>query len=204
MPDFVAFCTKCHASANVYSTAFTGNLNAINWANEKHGQINVDGDIQMTGSPYPSGAPTTWDLSCLDCHEPHGSANVYLLRGEVNGGVTTNPTPITIANAQYGQLCSQCHNPLPLAPGTGRNWEDVHHSLAVAPGSGTAVDGPYLKVAGSCNVPAYGCHAVAAAPIPPGAFINCNNCHYHGAVTDNITIPHPTQGPNMGVPTNTF
>ncbi len=191
--NYVAFCTTCHNDTNaIYSSDLFRQLNVIDWPLvEKHGQEFADDDIQMNG-PYSSGNGSLgYVLSCLDCHEPHGAVNVFLIRGKVNGGVTTSANPSfstsIISGNEFGQLCSQCHNPRPL--GSGRDWEDVHHD-------NTVVDGPYLKVPGSCNVPAGGCHANAAGP-PVGVQINCYGCHYHGAVTGGTnpvtlgTIPMP-------------
>ncbi|MCK4837148.1 MAG: cytochrome c3 family protein, partial [Desulfobulbaceae bacterium] len=124
LPDYVTFCTTCHNASNaVYSTERAGNLKFIDWTNgangDKHGLFSADGFIEMQPnpalSPYISGdTDLGYVLSCLDCHEPHGSGNIYLLRGKVNGQVTG-----AIATGfDYRKICGQCHDP---------DWETVHH-----------------------------------------------------------------------------
>ncbi|MFO7606756.1 MAG: cytochrome c3 family protein [Desulfurivibrionaceae bacterium] len=198
--NYVAFCTTCHDAANVINSTDLGRqLKFIDWPLfEKHGQVVADTDIQMNG-PYVSGGLSLgYVLSCLDCHEPHGSDNIYLLRGKVNGGETTTPTYFTPINSglQFGQLCRQCHNPQPVAPGTGVDWDDVHHdntNPAGPPPNG--VDEPYdyrqAPYNAGCNNPATGCHLEASAPV---SSIDCAICHYHGAQTNNGVIPATNVG----------
>ena len=86
MPDYVTLCLDCH-SEQVYSTGREGTLYAINWgpdSGDVHGGNTQDCcDYGDKKSPYLEN--TNYVLSCLDCHEPHGSQNMMLLREEVNG-----------------------------------------------------------------------------------------------------------------------
>jgi predicted CXXCH cytochrome family protein len=179
LPDYVVFCSKCHDSGTtIYSNDLGRNLKVINWtaSGDKHGQAAADVDIRMN-APYLTGVPNQlhvpdYVLSCLDCHEPHGSGNLSLLRGKVNGGVL-NGIIKTSAPQNYDLLCGQCHN----SAGGVSAWDDVHH----------LTDQAYARVA-SCD--AIGCH-----PDPAGALrINCVNCHFHGSVSgvDPVTpVPKP-------------
>ncbi|MBU4287808.1 MAG: cytochrome c3 family protein, partial [Proteobacteria bacterium] len=71
-------------------------------------------------SPYTAGAAPVpgYVLSCLDCHEPHGSTNnVFLIRTEVNdtnlaGSITSFST------ASWRYLCARCHDD---------NNKSIHH-----------------------------------------------------------------------------
>jgi cytochrome c553 len=176
LPNYVAFCTKCHDASNtIYSTNLGRNLKVIDWTanGDKHGKRNADVDIRMN-LPYIQGAPPVlqaggYVLSCLDCHEPHGSGNQSLIRDEVNG-VVTQLTGV-VSGGQFNSLCRQCHNPV----GGASDWHDPHH----------VNDQPFLK-GGSCNSNA-ACHNTANAPVNR---INCANCHYHGAQSgDNPGFP---------------
>jgi predicted CXXCH cytochrome family protein len=105
--DTVNFCQDCHVQS-------VGGRQAINWT--------ATGDIHGVASqvccnygdkkaPYPAdpSPPTPYPnyvLSCLDCHEPHGSPNEFLLRQEVNG---TNNGLVFGTNKQWWNFCSACH-----------------------------------------------------------------------------------------------
>lgn len=110
LTNFVTFCLDCHSSA-------IGSISAIPWSTsgDQHGKKNGTG----TGSgnrmaPYTtdgtsgSGEDTgkNFVLSCMDCHEPHGSSNIKLLRTEVN-----KKTGISVTNWPYLEnFCSgSCH-----------------------------------------------------------------------------------------------
>jgi predicted CXXCH cytochrome family protein len=117
--DYVEFCTDCHNTTNntITSTPLGGGyLKTIDWSNEKHGQGFADGSISVK-SPYDSTMGKV--LSCLDCHEPHGSPNVMLIRKEVNGATLAGITTIAMStssapggssdNTELGYLCHRCH-----------------------------------------------------------------------------------------------
>lgn len=169
--NYVIFCTNCHNATNtIYSTTLGRNLRTINWDNEKHGKgvatPSGKGDgLNDLVPPYTDGNLGTYVLSCLDCHEPHGSSNAYLLRPEVNGASGVTVTTLTgaangpgapataICNKEWTYLCAKCHTR--LGPGN-----DGYH-LHANPG-------------GSCD----GCHP----PGPACYFIACGTCHFHGSV----------------------
>jgi len=117
LSDFNTFCTDCHNSTNtIYSTNLARNLRTIDWNNEKHGQGNADVWIDVL-APYSSGAGGLgYVLSCLDCHEPHGSTNIFLLRREVNGAVLSGAVSTT---PNLSRLCERCHS---------NGWQAMHHS----------------------------------------------------------------------------
>lgn len=171
LPDYNTFCTTCHNAGNaVYSTERSGNLKVIDWNNisgEIHGKgAAVDISMLTPAAPYSSGTTTSYVLSCLDCHEPHGSGNIYLLRGEVNGALTN-----AIATGfDFDKICKRCHNPT----GGAADWDDVHHALP---------DSVYSR-GGSCDTA--GCHSSPAA-----TRINCENCHFHGSDTNDPGVLAP-------------
>jgi len=126
-PDYDSFCLTCHQ----YSFS-GGTIEAINFSStgDKHGlRQNAAGGSQGNRlAPYTvdgsTGTPFTesinYYLSCMDCHEPHGSSNMALLRSTVNGKtgivVTTGTqmanfcTACHAAGHQAGNDCTGCHN----------------------------------------------------------------------------------------------
>ncbi len=177
-PDYVGFCTECHnITDTLYSTSLGRNLLPIDWSNsgDKHGLLPMDGGLDIKP---PFAAAGDYVLSCLNCHEPHGASNVMLIRRWVNGGALAG-TIATYQTPDWTHLCKRCHlddkdaEDAGLYPFTGQPdaWRYVHH---------WSIDAPY---GGSlAGVPCSTCHP----PGPPGP-INCDQCHYHGAVID-ITV----------------
>jgi hypothetical protein len=104
--DTVNFCLDCHAT-RLTSTRLGRRTYAIDWSSsgDEHGK-NWDGSSCCVKAPYGSG---NYVLSCLDCHEPHGSPNAFLLRQEVNGTNVNilNGGPI---NRNWCYFCSACHS----------------------------------------------------------------------------------------------
>ncbi|MCB2183487.1 MAG: hypothetical protein KQH63_15745 [Desulfobulbaceae bacterium] len=174
-PDYNAFCTDCHNTTNtIYSTTLERNLIKIDWytlggdgisTGDKHGRnsATVDG---TTIIPYNGTIDLV--LSCLDCHEPHGSPSSFLIRREVNGAVTSGDVHTAATSPSSTStlklLCEKCHLP---------NWSGIHHG----PGAG---DPPYDKDM-TCS-----CHGVKP-PVP----IPCEQCHYHGATVSNCDKTTP-------------
>jgi predicted CXXCH cytochrome family protein len=104
--DTVTFCLDCHSQS-------VGGRYAINWGTtgNVHGLAPSQNCCNLGDkkAPYPAdpAAPTPYPnyvLSCLDCHEPHGSPNPMLLRQEVNG-INVG----TFSGTQYWNFCSACH-----------------------------------------------------------------------------------------------
>jgi predicted CXXCH cytochrome family protein len=178
-PDYVGFCTSCHNAVNtIYSSTLNRHLKKINWGNtgegrDKHGTIARDGEDHLR-EPYAAAAgfKPNFVLSCLDCHEPHGSPNIMLLRRRVNG--ENLQETVTSAEAM-GHVCKRCHTDDQAAQaGTGQanSWEYVHHGASGA---------PYAKT--SCT----DCHT-SVDPITP---ISCDKCHGH-TMNDSWAGTHQT------------
>ena len=177
-PDYVTFCTSCHNADNdIWSTSLNRNLKRINWNDiglnqNKHGKLARDGSVSLR-EPYASASmlKSNFVLSCLDCHEPHGSDNIMLLRTRING---QNQSGIVNSLENLGFSCVACHlDDLKAEAGTGEanRWEYVHH---------LAPDAPY-EPSGQCGQ----CHGPGGGSSP----INCGYCHGHG-MTDSWA---PTQ-----------
>lgn len=126
-PDYNAFCTDCHNSINIiYSTTLGRNLRTIDWDNEKHGKGNADDSLSVD-SPFTAGSGSLgYILACTDCHEPHGSSNVFLIRKDVNGAALSGNITAA-ASADWRYLCARCHDD---------SNETIHHFSA---------DSPYIR-----------------------------------------------------------
>lgn len=163
-PNYVEFCTVCHTTTNsIYSTSLNRNLLPIDWGStgDKHGLRTMDGSVSTTAPYDTSGGGTDLVLSCLDCHEPHGSENNFLLRRRVNGSDVAD-TITSLDNTDWGLLCVKCHIDDDSAEtGDENKWEYVHHLVS---------DAPYLQT--QCDE----CHST----ITGGEPISCQNCHNHG------------------------
>jgi hypothetical protein len=90
IPDYVTFCTDCHnSSSDIWSTQLGRYLHKFDWATEKHGRgAATDDDYEdfyWYGGPYLDSQAGSYVMSCMDCHEAHGSSNSYLARATVNG-----------------------------------------------------------------------------------------------------------------------
>jgi hypothetical protein len=178
MPDYVTFCLECHANA-VTSQTLGRDLRPIDWitadgelGGDKHGW-NVATLNYKWNRRHPYGTPWTQEnglvLSCTDCHEPHGSKNLMLLRRRVNGQ-DLNSAIDSFETSALRDLCLKCH---------GDGIHEIHHD-----NSDTLA--PYFRPTGNCNQ--LDCH------IETTYFIPCTNCHFHDGndswLRDNPDIPN--------------
>jgi hypothetical protein len=171
-PDYDTFCTDCHNATNtIYSTILSRNLKTIDWNNEKHGKGNADSYITVD-SPYTSGSGSLgYVLSCLDCHEPHGSPNGFLIRKEVNGGALGgNITSFSTTDWHY--LCDRCHqDDYQLTTSCQEDhYYNIHHS--------TSYGGDPYYTGGSCD----SCHTGSGMGCTSSNNKKvCTDCHFHGS-----------------------
>lgn len=167
-PDYVGFCTSCHDQDNtMFSTTLNRDLKKINWGQislypDKHGALARNGTDHFR-EPYLSSSAiqNNFFLSCLDCHEAHGSENSMLVRRRING---EDLEGIIDSLDTMGYVCRRCHtDDLAAAAGTGsaNRWEYIHH---------LAADAPYSE--SICT----DCHDAADGSTP----VACGNCHGHG------------------------
>jgi predicted CXXCH cytochrome family protein len=149
--DFVTFCLDCHVNA-------IGGVSAIDWSSatgDIHGArartATFDkGTVQSALSPYTETSATTpnYVLSCLDCHEPHGSPSFALLRAEVNGIAITQPVDSTNLNNNAAAFCGACHTVTSIGTGNPCGSPGSHSSYStngdcfVCHGHGFSVCGP--------------------------------------------------------------
>ena len=195
-PDYNTFCLDCH-DQEIYSTTLGRNIVALDWttsggdiisASDKHGSNNATVDV-VSRSPY--GVLPGYVLSCLDCHEPHGSPNAYLIRRSINGESLGTTIDSGKDGSARGNQCRQCHKDDFEAGGSVNGdlvnvWRTTHH------GGGLSSDNPYQ----TNQVPSCGCHEVIDNKKMP---IACEHCHGHSkyvdashpGTIDGRTIPAP-------------
>lgn len=181
LADYVTLCTDCHNTTytSIASDAL-GTLKYFAWANEKHGGTAAtddfwdnaplggglgDEDLEIDDiiDPYDE-ATTNYVLSCMDCHEPHGSVNRFLIREGVNGGTAvTDVEKLASENPdntkEWKSLCSKCHDV------SSDNNKTIHHWA-------------YKSKFGSSYAGCVYCHEPEAEDMR-----NCLQCHYHGSTT---------------------
>ena len=157
-PNYNALCIDCHNSSNIiYSTTLGRNLLTFDWSLEVHGEGVAHDWYAETEllSPYTDANLGDYVLSCMDCHEPHGSPNTLLIRGRVNANTVVMP-----ASANYwNELCESCH----LAASQLQNF---HHKTRIAAGY-------------ACT----DCHYSNKPKDDPILLKPCYPCHHHGSST---------------------
>ncbi len=119
VPSFTNTCRKgCHQRDDLYSTEHGRILQPVNWttSTSEKGYPSIHGkkankDPNGTGGsgylrhPFTADDTTNFVLSCLDCHEPHGSENEWLLRTTVNGKDNIQITE----SGWWWDFCTACH-----------------------------------------------------------------------------------------------
>jgi len=182
-PDYNTFCLDCH-DTEITRASDLSTVKAIDWAADKHGKADADKDPSLAASiptidvkpPYYDATDNPGDcnpyvLSCLDCHEPHGSPFPWLTRQSINGLHLADTINMGKSNSR-GNHCRQCHkDDDAFGQGLVNSWQWTHHQRG---------ESPYQKKA-----PCGSCHGTGSNPIP------CENCHYHGATLTNCngTVP---------------
>lgn len=172
LTDYVTFCTDCHNNTDtITSTALGRSLYQFDWGIEKHGGGTAADTCTDLYLPYQAASCGTYVLACTDCHEPHGSPNIFLIRKVVNGVVVTvdtgtSPGPEGKSNKEWVYLCQNCHD--------GLLEDSIHkHPTFLPPKSG-------------------GCSS-ATCHVDSNNFRPCGECHFHG----NNTIDSQAYGEQL-------
>ncbi|RMF45873.1 MAG: hypothetical protein D6755_07365, partial [Anaerolineae bacterium] len=103
-PNDNAFCYTCHDGTGAPAVPV----------------VSTHGNVDFSG-----GAEASFSLLCVQCHDPHGTSNLYAIRQQVK--VTTGTSPVTVgpvtftaatgtnsyddgASPYTARLCTACHN----------------------------------------------------------------------------------------------
>jgi hypothetical protein len=158
IPDYVTFCTDCHNNSNdIWSTPLERDLHKFDWATEKHGRgAATDAgdydDFLYYGSPYRDDQSGSYVMSCMDCHEAHGSSNSYLARATVNGAAAEL---IKGSLNDWRDWCRRCHDDMGHFPGPHSSYYNSYCSTCHP----TTPQG----VGYNCYSTTYGCHRHGSA-----------------------------------------
>jgi hypothetical protein len=131
LPNYVTFCMDCHKYTQYDPDRGGATVKAIVW-DYTHGEYpDIHGAapantvsaaynecMVATEStlkpPYDDFPSSNYVLSCLDCHEPHGTyKRLHLLRLVINGeavGVDTNPSCANPFSSDWENICEKCHD----------------------------------------------------------------------------------------------
>ena len=120
LPDYVTFCLDCH-EVEQYDPDLDRTVKAIDWsaAGDRHGlhrandctPVNPDVYEGTLKPPYVDTPNSNYVLSCLDCHEPHGSKKrPHLIRRMINGQEVSADSPYCSTQADWNEICEKCHN----------------------------------------------------------------------------------------------
>jgi hypothetical protein len=120
LPDYVTFCLDCHQYAQEDEERGEA-VKVIDWGSngDRHGGYPANDCtswLQAEGSvraPYSESPNSNYVLSCLDCHEPHGTKNrLHLIRRMINGEDVSQVTKDPQGNCEHNDwlpMCDRCH-----------------------------------------------------------------------------------------------
>ena len=171
LTDMNTFCLSCHSSdMSSYGLSHT----PIDWSEssgDKHGLYPADGSANLK-APYSDSNTGNYVLACTDCHEPHGSSNIFLIRKEING---SSLTVTSFTGRNMGVICRKCHID-DQAAGFGddraNHWRYVHHCN----------DAPFWGKCTDCHSEWSSGRGICDASYNGTATLkwDCDYCHYHG------------------------
>ncbi|MCA9412746.1 MAG: CxxxxCH/CxxCH domain-containing protein, partial [Candidatus Omnitrophica bacterium] len=142
------------SEAHLHSTGLTGHYGT---------QISASGAFPAYGDE--SNLAMSPGYQCLDCHNPHGTTNLAMIREEIDGNVGGESNPQTVVFTEQDPrwalggegICEACH-----APGESVHPDSIH------PGNHN-IQG---DMRGDCRV----CHNNHESSFQPDP-INCSLCH---------------------------
>ncbi len=113
--DTPTFCNKCHDNSPPSSVTWTATKTkniATAYTTDAHGSGSGGSRIS---APYKS--PMN-PLPCTECHDPHGSSNIYHIKETIDGGSVS----VTSARGVGAwDMCQECHTSIPHGTG-GSSW----------------------------------------------------------------------------------
>ncbi len=166
LPDYVTFCLDCH-EVEQYDPDCDRTVKAIDWSEEtgdRHGLYPANdctpGMALYEGTlkpPYVDTPNSNYVLSCLDCHEPHGSRKrLHLIRRMING----QEVLATFTGSLYyycddgpssTEICEKCHNiDTPASHRTG-DCRTCHGDGGISPYEEWSFHGGSDDAAGGCQ-----------------------------------------------------
>lgn len=128
MPNFVNYCLKCHdgeAPSGVIGATKAFNISTSYSAGsgaDAHGR-GIASQAFLKDPYIPGGTTVGYSaMNCNDCHDSHGTSNLYNLKNPVyiNGQYMAPSVSAAVTDSYYGGpggWCTTCHSELPVADG---------------------------------------------------------------------------------------
>jgi hypothetical protein len=122
LPDYATFCLDCHQYEQ-YDPERDEVVRAIDWSSERHGGLpsnTCDAGETYEGDPFEGPLRPPYDtyepnefnfvLSCLDCHESHGTKKrLHLIRRMINGEAVAADSGTCDEAGDWASICARCH-----------------------------------------------------------------------------------------------
>ncbi|MDY6989814.1 MAG: hypothetical protein SWQ30_17360 [Thermodesulfobacteriota bacterium] len=133
IPNYVALCLDCHQYRQYDPDNGNRSIDPIRYDSERHGELRAN---DCTSGQYPEAnqrppyidPDANYVLSCLDCHEPHGTKKrLSLIRRMINGENVLQMTKDGWGNCifcDWEKICGRCHELNHAAAG---NCTACHH-----------------------------------------------------------------------------
>jgi hypothetical protein len=153
LPDYVTFCLDCH-QYELWDPEREESVKAIDWTGARHGAYPANDCVGRYGegslrAPYINSANSNYVLSCLDCHEPHGTdRRRHLLRRFINGEPTDTAE---CSGADMISICGRCHSSS-FGHGTGAPFG---YACLVCHGHGAPLWGTGCPETSCCDKPMF-------------------------------------------------
>ena len=159
-----ALCTDCHDSGSRHISGSLGSYNRLSLPNDNNLCASCHNEAYLVGAAQLN-MLTHVNLSCRDCHDPHGTANPGMIRSTVNGSAIsfTEVTYGLIDTATNRGLCQVCHT-LTAHYRAGVPETDHYSTACLSCHTHNSAGGAFRPIAGgSCD----GCHGYPPAPRSP-------------------------------------
>jgi hypothetical protein len=124
LPDYVTFCLDCHQYEQ-HDPERNETVKAIDWSDtgDRHGGYpanTCDAGNFYEGDPFEASLRPPYDtyepnesnfvMSCLDCHEPHGTKKrLHLIRRMINGENVAADNDTCDEPTDWANICARCH-----------------------------------------------------------------------------------------------
>jgi len=109
--DTPTFCNKCHDNSPPSGVTWTATKTidiATAYTTDAHGSRSEGAYVS---APYQSSMNP---LPCTECHDPHGSSNIYHIKETINGGSVS----VTDDDGYLAwDMCQECHSGIPHGTG---------------------------------------------------------------------------------------
>ncbi|RJQ55385.1 MAG: hypothetical protein C4521_02375 [Actinobacteria bacterium] len=150
------FCLTCHDNSPPSGVVIPAGVRNISttYSGDYHGDAAGGGFGGSLRAPYSRARAA---ISCGDCHDSHGSANIY------HFNETVNSSPVSVVSGDFTPLCMSCHQ---------ASVNEFHSQcISCHAGDGGYHGGPRTNFEGNYCL---GCHTHGARWSHP--WVDCHGC----------------------------